>query len=441
MMKSFSLIVCAAVGFLSQLGVAPATSSPAPRLVRIAKGWARNQINAVIFRHNSVITFADFQYVAFYDSDARVTLAQRKLSSSQWKIYQTQYSGDTQDAHKSISITVDGDGFLHLVWNQHNTRLQYCRSTRPGALEFLREMPMLGDKEDRVTYPEFHNLPDGNLLFLYRDGASGNGNLMLNRYDVRTKKWTRVQDGLISGEGRRNSYWQIAIDVKGVLHLSWVWRESPDVATNHDLCYAKSTDGGKTWQKSSGEKYLLPITAKTAEYVIRIPQGSELINQTSMFADGNGRPYIATYWRPQGRRIPQYHIVYHDGTQWRTTQVTHRTTAFSLAGGGTRRIPISRPQIVVNSMTRRPQVVMIFRDIERSNRVSVAVCSDLARGRWSIFDLTSESVGMWEPTYDPVVWSKRKELHLFVQMVGQGEEERLEDIPAQMISILEWRPQ
>lgn len=440
MTKSFSLIVCIGVAVLSQLGLTPATPPPAIRLVPIAKGWARNQINAVIFRRNSVTTFGDLQYVAFYDTEARVILAQRKLSSSQWTIHQTQYTGDTQDAHKSISIAVDGDGFLHLAWNHHNTRLQYCRSTRPGALELSGEMPMLGDKEERVTYPEFHNLPDGNLVFLYRDGASGNGNLMLNRYDVKTKKWTRLQDGLISGEGQRNAYWQMAIDVKGVLHLSWVWRESPDVATNHDLCYAKSTDGGKTWQKSSGEKYLLPITAKSAEYVIRIPQGSELINQTSMSADRNGRPYIATYWRPQGTKVPQYHVVYHDGKQWRTTQVTQRTTPFSLAGGGTRRIPISRPQIVVNSIRGKSEVVVIFRDSERGNRVSVAVCADLGAGRWSISDLTNESVGMWEPSYDPVVWSKRKELHLFVQMVGQGEGEQLENIPAQMVSILEWRP-
>lgn len=419
-----------------------AQSSPQTntRSVPIAKGWARNQINAVIFRRNSVTTLVDNQYVAFYDSDARVVLAKRKLTSGTWKIYRTQYSGDTQDAHKSISIAVDGDGFLHMAWNQHATPLQYCRSTRPGTLELSREMPMLGDKEERVTYPEFYNLPDGNVLFLYRDGASGSGNLMLNRYDVKTKKWARLQDGLISGEGERNAYWQMAIDVKGVIHLSWVWRETPDVATNHDVCYAKSTDGGKTWATSSGEKYQLPITAKSAEYVIRIPAGSELINQTSMCADSDGRPYIATYWRPQGTQVPQYHIIYHDGTQWKTSQITHRTTPFSLGGRGTRRIPISRPQIVANSTGSKSEVVMIFRDSERGDRISVAVCADLQRGAWAISDLTEESVGMWEPTYDPVVWNKKKELHLFVQAVGQGEEEGTENIPAQMVSILEWRP-
>ena len=145
------------------------------RVITIAKGWAGNQINAVIFRRNSVTSYGDTQYVAFYDSDARVVLAKRNLASDKWEIYRTQYSGDIRDAHKSISIAVDGDGFLHLAWNQHNTPLQYCRAMKPGSLELSPELPMLGRKEKRVTYPEFYNLSGGNLLFLYRDGASGAG--------------------------------------------------------------------------------------------------------------------------------------------------------------------------------------------------------------------------------------------------------------------------
>lgn len=47
---------------------------------------------------------------------------------------------------------------------------------------------------------------------------------------------------------------------------------------------------------------------------------------------------------------------------------------------------------------------------------------------------------MWEPTYDVTAWQKRKDLNLFVQNVGQGQAEGIEDIPAQMIGVLEWRP-
>lgn len=410
------------------------------RLVPVAKGWAKNQINAVIFRRNSIVSHGDTQYVAFYNAAARVVLAKRRLGASVWQIRETQHVGDANDAHKSISIAVDGAGYLHMVWNQHDSPLQYCHASRPGSLELSEQMPMLNDKESRVTYPEFYNLPGGNLLFLYRDGSSGKGNLVINRYHVGLGRWSRVQDKLIDGENSRSAYWQVAIDQRGAIHLSWVWRETPDVATNHDVCYAKSFDGGRTWRQSSGEKYQLPITAASAEYVLRIPQRSDLINQTSMTTDSRGRPYIASYWRPPGTEVPQYQLIYHDGHVWKMSQITHRVTAFTLGGAGTRRIPISRPQVIVSGSGSKVKVLAIFRDAERGNHISVAVNDGVQNDSWTITDLYQSSVGMWEPAYDPVAWQRRKELHLFVQNVGQGEAEGVEEIPAQMVAVLEWRP-
>jgi len=410
------------------------------RLVPVAEGWAKNQINTVIFRRNSIVSHGDEQYIAFYDAGGKVILAKRKLGTGDWKIHPTQYSGDVKDAHKSISIAIDGAGYLHMVWNQHDSTLEYCRSTSPSSLELTLQLPMLNDRENRVTYPEFYNLPGGDLLFLYRDGSSGRGNLVINRYQVKTRRWSRLQNKLIDGEDTRSAYWQAAVDSSGTIHLSWVWRETADVASNHDLCYAKSSDGGITWQKSSGERYQLPITALSAEYVIRIPERSDLINQTSMTIDSHGRPYIATYWRPAGSSSPQYQLVYHDGLRWQTSQVTERRTPFTLAGLGTRRIPISRPQVLVNSERGKIQVLLVFRDSERADRISVATTYNPPNNTWTIKDITETSVGMWEPTYDPELWQRKKQLHLFVQTVGQGEAEGIENIAAQMISVLEWKP-
>jgi hypothetical protein len=248
---------CCAAAILLRVSTISAQLLPAreSRLFPIAEGWASNQINAVIFRRNSITTHGRTQYVAFYDADARVVLAKRILGSNRWQIRRTALQGKVEDAHNSISIAVDGDGFLHMAWNHHNSSLQYCRSASPGSLELEAARPMIGNNETRVTYPEFYSSPGGNLLFLYRDGVSGGGNLILNQYAVKTRVWSRVQDNLIDGESKRNAYWQMAVDVKGAIHLSWVWRENPDVATNHDMCYAKSTDGGKSWRKSSGERY------------------------------------------------------------------------------------------------------------------------------------------------------------------------------------------
>ncbi len=56
-------------------------------------------------------------------------------------------------------------------------RTPFKGSVKPGSLELSSKMPMTGKNEGRLTYPEFYRLPNGNLLFLYRDGSSGNGNL------------------------------------------------------------------------------------------------------------------------------------------------------------------------------------------------------------------------------------------------------------------------
>ena len=410
-------------------------------LVPLGNGWARNSVNAVIFRRNAVVSHKAMQYVAYYDADAFVVIARRKLGSKKWETRKTRYKGNVKDAHNSISIMVDGDGYLHMSWDHHNDSLRYCRSTAPGSLELSAKIQMTGNKEDKVTYPEFYRLPNGNLLFLYRDGASGRGNLMMNHYDVKSRAWTQRQDAFIDGEGQRNAYWQMCTDSKGAIHISWVWRETGDVATNHDLCYAKSTDGGKTWQKSSGEVYRLPITASNAEYAAIIPQNSELANTTSMCADSEGRPYIAIYWRPQGTKVPQYHLVYHDGVEWQIYQISNRTTPFSLSGRGEKRIPISRCQIVADSDGPTDKAYLLFRDIERQDRVSVAICDDLLKNSWRMKDLTDFSVGMWEPSYDTELWKRSKMLHVFLQKVGQGDGGALENIPPQDISILEWKPE
>ncbi|MEZ4637247.1 MAG: BNR repeat-containing protein [Caldilineaceae bacterium] len=407
------------------------------RMVPIAEGWAGNSNNTVIFRRNSVVTDGDMQYVAFYDETGHVVLTRRVLGSSDWEIRQTPLVGKVADAHNCISLMVDGDGYLHLSWDHHNNRLRYVRSVAPGSLDLTGPLSMTGQVEDKVTYPQFDRLAGGDLLFFYRDGMSGNGNLMLNRYSTRTQQWTQIQNGFIDGEGERNAYWQIAIDRHETIHLSWVWRETPDVATNHDLCYACSHDGGVTWQKSTGEVYDLPITQGSAEIACPIPQGHELINQTSMCADALGRPYIASYWRPPGTEIPQYHLVYHDGENWQVSQVSQRQTPFTLGGVGTRRIPISRPLIVAAAEEERTRAYLVFRDEERGNCVSMASCDNLGVTEWRVEDLTESSVGFWEPTYDSELWESAHELHLFVQFVGQGEREGVEAVAAQMVSILE----
>ena len=90
------------------------------------------------------------------------------------------------------------------------------------------------------------------------------------------------------------------VDDEGNIHLAWASRETRDISTNHDLGYARSTDAGRTWGKSTGERYRLPITATTAEYAWEAPKNSSLINRTSITTDDKTNPYITNYWNEDG---------------------------------------------------------------------------------------------------------------------------------------------
>ena len=400
-------------------------------------GWAANSVNTVVFRKNSLVSFGDTQFVAFYNQQRYVVLGKRKINEEKWVFITTAYQGNTADAHNCISIMADGKGYLHLAWDHHNNQLHYAKSIAPYSLQMTGELPMTGQHENKVSYPEFYRMTNGNLLFFYRDGGSGQGNLVINSYNIQMQQWKQLQSNLIDGEGKRNAYWQACTDAQGTIHLSWVWRESPDVASNHDMCYASSKDGGLSWQKSTGEKYVLPINAATAEYAFRIPQKSELINQTSMVADAAGNPYIATYWREKEDSIPQYHIVYKNNSGWQVSNLHFRKTAFSLSGAGTKRIPIARPQIIAWQQGNILKAVLIFRDEEQGNKVSAAITNNLSSNNWKIKNLTTQPVGQWEPTYDTELWKASNKLHLFVQKVEQVDAEGKAALPAQMIRVLE----
>jgi hypothetical protein len=422
---------------LLALSIGTAVAAPAaPVLSVVGDGWANNSVNAVVFRKNSLVTQGDTQYVAYYDAQRYLVLGKRALGATQWTVRRSAWQGNAADAHNAISIMVDGAGYLHVAWDHHNNALRYARGVAPGSLELGPKQGMVGVDEAEVSYPEFYRLPNGNLLFFYRLGGSGRGDLIINRYDVATQRWTRLHTNLITGEGKRNAYWQAFLDHRGTLHVSWVWRESPDVASNHDMAYARSRDGGVTWERSDGTPYALPISAASAEYALRIRQNSELINQTSMAADQDGHPYIASYWRDAGSSVPQYHVIFNTGTAWQARSLDFRKTPFSLGGQGTKRIPIARPQIMVG----KAGALLVFRDEERGSKVSVASTADVLRGAWQVQDLTMFSVGAWEPSYDTELWRRNGTLSLFVQNVQQVDGEGQASVPPQPVQVLDWTP-
>ncbi|MGQ7843833.1 BNR repeat-containing protein [Granulosicoccus sp. 3-233] len=404
-------------------------------LSQVADGWAQNAVNAVIFRKNSLVTQEQQQYIAFYSGSGEVMLGRRTLGTDDWEISASGYSGRPEDAHNSISIMLDGAGYLHMAWDHHVDSLRYVRSTSPGSLQLGPMSTMTGQDEQAVTYPEFHRLPSGDLLFAYRDGRSGQGRMILNRYDQQSMQWTRLQDNLLDGQGERNAYWQMHVDASGSIHLSWVWRESSDVATNHDMHYARSDDGGVNWVDSSDQVYQLPISQDNAEIIWSIAEGSNLINQTSMTTDQSGTPYIATYFRSSADAATQVQMLYAETRgssntgkrRWFRQEVSKRQGDFSLSGGGSKSLPISRPQILAQNDGDEQWLHLIYRDSEFGDRAILASSNLTRNTNWHYTAITSDSLNRWEPSFDTELWRTHSLLHLYVQAVGQIDGEGLDE--------------
>ena len=116
----------------------------------------------------------------------------------------------------------------------------------------------------------------------------------------------------------------------GRFHLAWVWRDSPDAETNHDLSYARSRDL-VLWERSDGTPLKLPITLASAEIVDGVPvRGGMINNNTVTGFDANGRPVI-TYHKFDERGDTQVYLARRDAKR-RARAVTHSRNGAASAG-------------------------------------------------------------------------------------------------------------
>src|SRR4029078_627328 len=186
------------------------------------------------------------------------------------------------DSHNYIAMDLDSAGFIHVSGNMHPVPLVYFRSVIANEVGWLSGATMVGSNESSCTYPLFFHDTSGNLVFNYRDGMSGNGNHIFNIYDTATKTWRRLLNApFTDGEGLRSAYpVGPVLGPDGWWHMVWVWRDTPDASTNHDLSYARSQDLVH-WQTAAGKALTLPITLATGDIVDPVPSGGGMINNNN----------------------------------------------------------------------------------------------------------------------------------------------------------------
>ena len=294
----------------------------------VAKVWAGHPVGFAFE------TRGDGLYVGFYDHERRMVIGHRKPEAKDWTLQVTDERVGW-DSHNAIAFGFDRDGGLHVAANMHCRPLRYWRTEKPGDVTSLRPVhQMVGTEEKRCTYPHFFAGPGGQLLFTYRDGGSGNGSNYVNAYDEKARTWGRhIEKPLFSGEGKMNAYpTPILADGQGVFHIAWVWRDTPDCSTNHDVSYARSRDL-KTWETSDGRPLALPITLRNGEVVDPVPARGGLLNNVKLSFDAQGRPLIA-YHKFGEKGNTQLCLARREKGGWRTCQTTNWDYRWDFKGGG-----------------------------------------------------------------------------------------------------------
>lgn len=309
--------------------------------IPIDKVWAGHPVGF------SLLTDGNRQYIAYYNAERRMTVGQRNLSENSFSLYvlpatNRETSGGTStvlnwDSHNYVTLGMDKEGFLHLSGNMHVHPLTYLRSTKPRDISTLQQVwEMTGTNEQRCTYPNFMTTREGDLLFHYRDGSSGSGNEIYNAYDPVTKKWSRMLDTpLTDGQGLMNAYQsQPTLLEDGWYHVYWVWRDTPDCATNHDLSYIKSPDL-KNWHNAFGQKIKMPATLDDASVIVDpIPVKGGIINLAAKLClDKTGKPIFAYHKYDEAGNL-QFYVASLEENRWKSKKITQWDYRWEFSGGG-----------------------------------------------------------------------------------------------------------
>ncbi len=311
------------------------------QVINIDKVWAGHPVGFCL------LTYGERQYIAYYNENRNMVVGQRNLACNNFDLHvlpstSRETAGGTStvlewDSHNSVTLGIDKEGFVHLSGNMHCHPLTYFRGTKPNDISSLEQVfEMVGTEEKRCTYPHFMLTKEGELLFHYRDGGSGNGNEIYNIYNCESKKWKRLLDTpLTDGQGLMNAYQaQPTVMKDGWYHVYWVWRDTPDCSTNHDLSYMKSPDL-KNWYNAMGEPVKLPATIDNKSLIVDpIPVEGGIINLSAKLCLDNGNKPVFVYHKYDGHGDLQFYSANLEDGEWVCKQFTDWDYRWEFSGNG-----------------------------------------------------------------------------------------------------------
>lgn len=299
----------------------------------------------------SALTKDDWQFIAYYNKNRNMTVASRKVSESKWN-YKVLPTKVGWDSHNRITMTFDRDFCIHVTGNMHNDTMTYFKTEKSLDISsFQKVFPLVSAKDElSCTYPSFLKTPDGQIIFSYRLGGSGNGITITSSYDEKTKAFKRLTDKpLFDGLNQMSAYASgPRLGPDGFYHLIWLWRDTPHCETNHDPSYAKSKDL-INWETIDGTKLDLPITPESTQFTVDpVPAGGGVINGAyRIFFDQDNNPLLV-YMKYDKNGINQLFVAKSEKGRWTIRQVSEWNYRWEFKGPGsiTFEIRIKNAQVI-----------------------------------------------------------------------------------------------
>jgi hypothetical protein len=359
-------------------------------------------VNNASYQQSAILSFAGYQYAAWYTASRDAVVARRRLPAGAWEIAILPHRLSTNDSHNSISLGISpADGRLHVAMDTHDSTVFYIKSeaglvsapatrtwaaARFGAVQRTLDGVELG----AITYPRFIVTPEQRLQLSYRTGRSGNGTMELAEYSGSWRtlgKWSSATGGYTlhgATSTARNLYLHgITYGPAGRLHASFTWREDNTAVlcntgglANHDTGYVFSDDRGRTWRNNAGQQ--VAATGSGTQVGVSSPGlvidplsvDHGLINQESLAIDSTDTPHVIISYVPgrftqcvsnfvaQRRSSGRvFHLTRNAQGQWRKIEIPIALNAFG------------RSQIVLDSAD-NAYVVLPFGRIVTASQAS-----------------------------------------------------------------------
>ncbi|KAF4994830.1 hypothetical protein FGRMN_5564 [Fusarium graminum] len=171
--------------------------------------------------------------------------------------------------HNTPSISVDGDGYVHVFTSMHNEPWRYFRSATPYSSTLVDASSDMPDQTTKITYPIVKRDATGNLWLIVRGQAANDNNAKggyLYKYTLDDGTWSRVS---IWAYNKGYSVYpdDIAFSSDGDVHLQWEWSKYPASAVRHQGSYARYRPSTNIFTSASGATVSIPITQNTPDIV------------------------------------------------------------------------------------------------------------------------------------------------------------------------------